>query len=125
MNIISIAEVSCSADIEVPSDCIVYEHYQGKQFQKIKASSQQSCGTDNRTERLTSGTHGPDCCIEQRELGRRNENNKSARDTDITALQLENVGQSPKSDAKSKNQHLPRDHLSRFSLIRGSRGPLK
>jgi hypothetical protein len=29
-------------------------------FQKINASSQQSCGTDNRTERLTSGTHGPD-----------------------------------------------------------------
>jgi hypothetical protein len=48
------------ADIKVPPDCSVHEHYQGEQFRKIKASSQQWCGTNNGTERLTSGTHGPD-----------------------------------------------------------------
>jgi hypothetical protein len=48
------------ADTEVPPDYIVHEHYQSERFQKIKASSQQWCGIDNRTERLTSGTHGPD-----------------------------------------------------------------
>jgi hypothetical protein len=48
------------------------------------------------------------CCIEQRELGHGDEKNKSTRDTDITAPQPEKVGQSPKSEAKSKNRHLPR-----------------
>jgi hypothetical protein len=71
----------------VPSDCSVHEHYQSERFRKIKASSQQSCGTDNRTERLTSGTHGPDHRLlhRSRELGHGNEKNKFARDTNITA----------------------------------------
>jgi hypothetical protein len=46
------------ADIEVPPECSVHEHYQSEQFRKIKASSQQWCGTDIRTEGLRSGTHG-------------------------------------------------------------------
>jgi hypothetical protein len=48
------------ADIEVAPDSSVHEHYQSKRFRKIKASIQQSCRTDNQTESLTSGTHGPD-----------------------------------------------------------------
>jgi hypothetical protein len=33
-----------------------------------------------------------DCCIEQRELGRGNKKDKSARDTDIMAPQPKKVG---------------------------------
>jgi hypothetical protein len=47
-------------DIKISPDCGFHEHYQSEWFRKIKASSQQSCGTDNRTERMTSGTHGAD-----------------------------------------------------------------
>jgi hypothetical protein len=98
------------ADIKVPPDCSVHEHYQGKRFWKIKASSQQSCGTNNWTKRLTSGIHGPDHRILHRVMRARlrERKNKSARHTDIMAPQPEKVDQSTKPDAKSKNRHLPR-----------------
>jgi hypothetical protein len=43
-----------------------------------------------------------DSCIEQPMLGRGMEKNKSARDNDIMAPECEKLGQSQKSDAKSK-----------------------
>jgi hypothetical protein len=75
------------ANIKVPLDYNIHAHYLSERFQKIKANSQQSCGTDNQIERLTYRTHGPD----QRLLHRatcarsREQKNKSTKDTDITA----------------------------------------
>jgi hypothetical protein len=62
MNIINIYSTGLlfrDADIEDPPNYSDYQHYQSERFRTIKASSHQWCGTDNRTDRLASGIHGP------------------------------------------------------------------
>jgi hypothetical protein len=110
------------ADIEVPPDCSIHEHYQSERFREIKASSQQSCGTDNRTERLTLGTHDPDHRMLHREI-------KTSLLESLTSrphsLQRSARVQNRKWNWKINIYHAPDDHLPGFALIHGCRVPRK
>jgi hypothetical protein len=117
------------ADIEVPPDYSIHEHYQSERFRKIKASSQQWCGTYNRTERLTLGpmVHTIDCCIEQHELGR---GNKKISLLETLTSWPHSLKRSVRVQNRTWNQkidiyHARNHHLPWFALIRGSRGPPK
>jgi hypothetical protein len=96
-------------------------------LKKKKASSQQSCGIDNRTERLTSGTHDPDHrWLHRATWDRSREGNR------ISPLEtLTSWPHSVKSLVRDKNRaqnrkndiyHASDDHLPWFAQIRGSRG---
>jgi hypothetical protein len=66
-------------------------------------------------------SHTINDCIDQRQLGRRNKNSKSARDTDTRTHLLKNTDQSQKTYAPSKNDI----YYALDNRICGSRGPLK